>query len=449
MLAAAGVHFTVAAGRCRRAGDPRAHARSRCERRARRRSRRCWRAAKAEDVSGKHRRLARHRRRPGAGARRRVAEQAAELDAARAALRKLRGRTHELHSAVALAENGQGDVGARRDGAPDDARFLRRVPRRLSARAGDRVGQSVGAYEIEGLGVQLFDKHRRRLLHHPRPAAAAGARRAARARDHRDMKRACVIGWPIEHSRSPLIHGYWLKQYGIDGTYTKEAVRPEEVADFLRSLAAAGLRRLQRDGAAQGGGVRAAPTSATPPRVPCSGQYAVDRRRKAARRQHRHLRLHDATSTTRFRTGKPMTAPVCVLGAGGAARAIVYGFLEAGVDEVRVFNRTRARAEQLAEAVRAARQGLRLGQSQRRRRAKPACWSTRRPLGLKGGGSLGIDFAGFNEDCVVSDIVYVPLETRAAGAGARRAGCALSTGWACCCIRLCPASRSGSACVHR
>ena len=43
------------------------------------------------------------------------------------------------------------------------------------------------------------------------------------------MKRACVIGWPIEHSRSPLIHGYWLKQYGIAGTYTKEAVRPEDL----------------------------------------------------------------------------------------------------------------------------------------------------------------------------------------------------------------------------
>ena len=48
-------------------------------------------------------------------------------------------------------------------------------------------------------------------------------------RDDRGMKRACVIGWPIEHSRSPLIHGYWLKQYGIDGAYTKEAVPPEAV----------------------------------------------------------------------------------------------------------------------------------------------------------------------------------------------------------------------------
>jgi len=51
------------------------------------------------------------------------------------------------------------------------------------------------------------------------------------------MKRACVIGWPIEHSRSPLIHSYWLKKYGIDGAYTKEAVPPEAVTQFLRSLA--------------------------------------------------------------------------------------------------------------------------------------------------------------------------------------------------------------------
>ncbi len=55
------------------------------------------------------------------------------------------------------------------------------------------------------------------------------------------MKRACVIGWPIEHSRSPLIHNYWLKTYGIDGAYTKEAVRPEAVAGFLKSLATHGF----------------------------------------------------------------------------------------------------------------------------------------------------------------------------------------------------------------
>ena len=55
------------------------------------------------------------------------------------------------------------------------------------------------------------------------------------------MRRACVIGWPVEHSRSPLIHRYWLKQYGIDGAYEKEAVRPEALARFLGSLGAQGF----------------------------------------------------------------------------------------------------------------------------------------------------------------------------------------------------------------
>ena len=49
---------------------------------------------------------------------------------------------------------------------------------------------------------------------------------------------ACVIGWPVEHSRSPLIHNYWLKAYGVAGTYGREAVAPDQFQDFLQSLAA-------------------------------------------------------------------------------------------------------------------------------------------------------------------------------------------------------------------
>ena len=50
------------------------------------------------------------------------------------------------------------------------------------------------------------------------------------------MKRACVIGWPIAHSRSPLIHGYWLRTHGIDGSYEKRPVRPDDVVEFLSHL---------------------------------------------------------------------------------------------------------------------------------------------------------------------------------------------------------------------
>src|SRR5512139_1199667 len=55
------------------------------------------------------------------------------------------------------------------------------------------------------------------------------------------MKRACVIGWPIAHSRSPIIHGYWLRTLGIEGAYTREPVKPEALGEFLGSLAERGL----------------------------------------------------------------------------------------------------------------------------------------------------------------------------------------------------------------
>ena len=52
---------------------------------------------------------------------------------------------------------------------------------------------------------------------------------------------ACIIGWPVAHSRSPLIHGHWLKKYGIDGSYVKRPVRPEEAAAFFRGMREEGL----------------------------------------------------------------------------------------------------------------------------------------------------------------------------------------------------------------
>lgn len=223
------------------------------------------------------------------------------------------------------------------------------------------------------------------------------------------MKRACVIGWPIEHSRSPLIHGYWLRQYGIDGSYTKEAVRPEDVATFLRTLDAQGLVGC----------------NVTVPHKETA--YAIAEERDASARAVQAAntlwleggKLHAAnTDTYGFMTyldhvvpdWKAHDGPVAVLGAGGAARAIVHGFLDAGIEEVRVFNRSPARAEQLAEAF-----GPRVkvfDWDARSDGSREACVLVNTTAaGLRGAGTLGIDFAGFNPDCVVSDIVYVPLET--------------------------------------
>ena len=210
------------------------------------------------------------------------------------------------------------------------------------------------------------------------------------------MKRACVIGWPVEHSRSPLIHGYWLKEYGIDGSYTKEAVWAEEVAEFLRGLKECGFVGC----------------NVTVPHKEMAFAIAEEAEESARVVQAANTlwlegdRLFAAnTDTYGFMTylshsvpdWRAHNGPVCVLGAGGAARAIVYGFLDAGVDEVRVFNRTRSRAETIAE--------------QFGPRVKAFDWTNTTAAGMKGAGALGMDFTGFNQDCVVADIVYVPLET--------------------------------------
>jgi len=223
------------------------------------------------------------------------------------------------------------------------------------------------------------------------------------------MRRACVIGWPIEHSRSPLIHGYWLARYGIEGTYTKVAVEPDDVARFLRSLGAEGF-------------VGCNVTVPHKEMAYAIAEEAEDSARVVGAANTLWLegdRLHAAnTDTYGYMTHlghvvpdwRAHDGPVCVLGAGGAARAIVYGFLDAGIDEVRIFNRTRERAEAIAEQF-----GPRVkvfDWNNRSDGARDACVLVNTTaVGLKGAGSLGMDFSGFNPDCVVSDIVYVPLET--------------------------------------
>ena len=235
------------------------------------------------------------------------------------------------------------------------------------------------------------------------------------------MKRACVIGWPIEHSRSPLIHGYWLKHYGIDGSYTKEAVRPEDVRTFLGQLADNGFVgcnvTVPHKEAAFALADEKEPSSVA---VSAANTLWIDDGKLCAAN----------TDTYGFMTYLGLSvpdwnktdAPVSVLGAGGAARAIVYGFLEAGVEEVRVFNRTRERAEALARDF-----GPRVKVYDWRERGlhsrKCAVLVNATTIGMNGVGSLDIDFHTFDTGCVVCDIVYVPLQTelivRALGRGLR------------------------------
>jgi shikimate dehydrogenase len=224
------------------------------------------------------------------------------------------------------------------------------------------------------------------------------------------MKRACVIGWPVAHSRSPVIHRYWLKLYGLDGAYEMEAVPPEEIEGFLHSLGQRGY----------------AGANVTLPHKEAA-LAAADRPDQAATAigAANTLWLDDkgllhASNTDAYGFMTHLSAevpdwneggrPVMVLGAGGAARAILHGLLEAGAAKILLANRTEERAKALAEGF-----GSRVQEIpwEERNRALAGCGLliNATSLGMTGKPPLDLDLSALPADATVADIVYSPLET--------------------------------------
>lgn len=223
------------------------------------------------------------------------------------------------------------------------------------------------------------------------------------------MKKACVIGWPIEHSRSPKIHGYWLDLYKIDGSYTKRAVQPGALETFLRSLADEGYAGCNVTIPYKEEAFRliAARDAAATAIGAANTIWIEDGELRASNTDTYGYMTYLSREAEDW---DRRDAPVCILGAGGAARAIVHGFLDAGVGEIRIFNRSIERAEALRRDF-----GPRLKvlpwEDRSRASTEASVLVNTTSLGLKGEGTLAMDFTDFHPDCIVSDIVYVPLET--------------------------------------
>lgn len=220
---------------------------------------------------------------------------------------------------------------------------------------------------------------------------------------------AGVLGWPVAHSRSPQLHGHWLETYGIDGAYVPLPVRPEHFGTAVRALANLGFR---------GANVTIPHKEAA--FSLCDEVSPLARRLGAVNTLiFREGRLHgDNTDGYGFlenlKQGVPLwrvdAGPVVVLGAGGAARAIVASLLDAGAPEVRLLNRTLERAEGLAAELEGPIAVNSWG------RWKEACAGAAllvntTSLGMKGQPPLEIDLAALPRDALVTDIVYTPLET--------------------------------------
>ena len=227
---------------------------------------------------------------------------------------------------------------------------------------------------------------------------------------------ACLIGWPAAHSRSPLIHHYWLRTLGIEGGYVIEAVPPDEFKDFLFRLSHRGF-------------------------VGANVTIPHKERALALSKPDERARAVGAANTLWFADGElcstntdvegfinnlDSSAPgwdgaedALVLGAGGAARAVVFGLLDRGIKRVHLANRTIERARALS--------------GQFGTRVLPVAWDAiggllpragllvnTTSLGMHGQPALELDVGLLPSHAVVADLVYVPLQTPLlAAAGAR------------------------------
>lgn len=232
-------------------------------------------------------------------------------------------------------------------------------------------------------------------------------------------KIAGVMGWPVSHSRSPLLHGFWLDRYRLDGAYVPLAVRPERLAEALRALPALGFGgcnlAIPHKEAALALMDRLDPMAArigAVNTVVVAGDGSLEGRNTDAYGFIEQLR--EARPQYRAAAG-----PAVVLGAGGAARAVVAALIGAGAPEIRLVNRTRRRAEALAAAF-----GGAIEVTDWARRAEAlagaALLVNATSLGMSGQAPLEIDLGALATSAVVYDIVYVPLETPLLGAARAR-----------------------------
>jgi shikimate dehydrogenase len=227
---------------------------------------------------------------------------------------------------------------------------------------------------------------------------------------------ACLIGWPAAHSRSPVIHHYWLRTLGIEGGYNIEAVPPEGFGEFILNLSAHGF----------------VGANITIPHKERALELSVpDARARAAGAANTLWYENGVLRSTNtdiegFIDNLDVSAPgwetsddALVLGAGGSARGVVFGLIERGIKRVYLANRTMERSQGLVDQFGA--------------RVSPVAWDAiggllprtgllvnTTSLGMHGQPALEVDAGLLPPQAVVADLVYVPLETPLLAAARRR-----------------------------
>lgn len=221
---------------------------------------------------------------------------------------------------------------------------------------------------------------------------------------------AGVIGNPVGHSLSPRLHGHWLRAASTPGHYVPLHVEADDLETVLRTLPKAGFVGVNVTVPHKEAALAIADeVSETARQIGAANTLSF-----GAEGQ-----IHaDNTDAYGFIANIQQAAPdwradagpALVLGAGGAARAVLVGLLEAGVPEIRLTNRTRSRADALADAL-----GERIVVDDWEKRASlvdgTALIVNTTSLGMKGEGDIGLPFEAASPGALATDIVYVPLET--------------------------------------
>lgn len=219
---------------------------------------------------------------------------------------------------------------------------------------------------------------------------------------------AGVIGWPVSHSLSPKLHNRWLKEHAIDGAYVPLTVTPEDLKATFHLLPRLGFKgwnitlphkeralELVDEADAKAKGIGAVNTVV----VREDGSLFGTNTDAYGFMENLHIKGGDVSSRSR----------IVVLGAGGAARAVIWGLKEAGVEEILLLNRTRRRGEEIAAAF----TGVTVMDWQQRSEALEgaALLINTTTLGMLGQPPLELELAALPASALVVDIVYKPLMT--------------------------------------
>jgi shikimate dehydrogenase len=230
---------------------------------------------------------------------------------------------------------------------------------------------------------------------------------------------AGVMGWPVSHSRSPAIHNHWIRQYGLNGSYVLLPVQPELLGDAMRGLRALGFAgcniTIPHKVAAMPLVDHVDPLAA---RIGAINTVVVEADGRLSGYNTDAFgfiqSLLDAQPGWRADAG-----PVTVLGAGGAARAILVALAERGAKEIRLCNRSPDKAQALAAEFGVPVKAVPWAQ-RHEALADVALLVNTTSLGMKGQDPLELSLAQLPKHALVSDIIYVPLETPLLAAARQR-----------------------------